>query len=201
MVGAPHPEPSEPSPDLESTAALLAQVRGGDPDARERLCARYLPMLTAWAHGRLPGRARSLADTDDLAQTVLMRALASLDRFEPRREGAFVAYLRRILLNAVRDEVRRSARERVDDVAPERLAHPEPSALELAIGRDALEAYEAALAALPEEAREAVVLRIEFGYSYPEIAAALERPSADAARMTVTRALVRLAETLREHRA
>src|SRR5262245_66348163 len=114
---------------LESTAALLALVRGGDAVARERLCARYLPMLTAWAHGRLPGHARALTDTDDLAQVVLMRALASIDRFEPRREGAFVAYLRRALLNAVRDEVRRAARERSEPVELEALTAGDASAV------------------------------------------------------------------------
>jgi RNA polymerase sigma-70 factor (ECF subfamily) len=200
MPGRNPPQP-ETLAALESTAALLALVRGGDAAARERLCARYLPMLTAWAHGRLPGHARALTDTDDLAQVVLMRALASIDRFEPRREGAFVAYLRRALLNAVRDEVRRAARERSDPMELETLPAAEPSAIEREIGRETLEAYEAALALLSDEAREAVILRIEFGYSYPEIASALDRPSADAARMLVTRSVVRLAEGLRDHRA
>ncbi|HTM57210.1 MAG TPA: sigma-70 family RNA polymerase sigma factor [Candidatus Udaeobacter sp.] len=184
----------------ESTAILLSLVRSGDAAARERLCRRYLPMLRAWAHGRLPPRARGLADTDDLAQIVLMRALAAIDRFEPRREGAFVAYLRRALLNAVRDELRRSVRQPAGEVDPESIAHPSPSALEQAIGREMLERYEESLARLPEENREAVILRLEFDYAYAEIAAALDRPSADAARMLVTRSLLRLAEDMREHR-
>jgi RNA polymerase sigma-70 factor (ECF subfamily) len=186
---------------LESTAALLAQVRAGDAPSRERLCRRYLPMLRAWAHGRLPPRARGLADTDDLAQIVLMRALAAIDRFEPRREGAFVAYLRRILLNAVRDELRRSVRAPGSRVDPETVVHRGASPLEQAIGSELLECYEEALARLPEENREAVILRLEFGYDYAEIAAALERPSADAARMMVTRSLLRLAEDMRDHRS
>jgi RNA polymerase sigma-70 factor (ECF subfamily) len=188
------------APALESTAALLSQVRGGDSAARERLCARYLPMLRAWAHGRLPPHSRGLADTDDLAQIVLIRALDAVDRFEPRREGAFVAYLRRILLNAVRDELRRSARERATGVEPETLVQPGPSVLEQAIGHEMIERYEEALANLSEENREAVILRLEFGYGYAEIAAALERPSPDAARMMVARSLLRLAEEMREHR-
>jgi RNA polymerase sigma-70 factor (ECF subfamily) len=39
-------------------------------------------------------------------------------------------------------------------------------------------------------------MRIEFGFTFPEIAEALGRPSANAARMTVSRALVRLAEVM-----
>ena len=191
--------PPDPAAALESTAALLAQVRAGDAQSRERLCRRYLPMLRAWAHGRLPARARGLADTDDLAQIVLMRALATVDRFEPRREGAFLAYLRRILLNAVRDELRRSVRRPADGIDPATLPAAEASPLERAIGADVVESYEAALARLPEENREAVILRLEFGFEYSEIAAALEKSSPDAARMLVTRSLLRLAEDMREH--
>ena len=51
-----------------------------------------------------------MVDTDDLVQVAVLRALNKVGRFEPHREGAFLAYLRRILLNAVRDEIRRVAR-------------------------------------------------------------------------------------------
>ncbi len=94
--------------DLESTATLLGRVRAGDDDAREQLALRYLALLTRWAHGRVPPRARGLADTDDLVQTTLMRALNGVQQFEPRREGAFLAYLRTILLNQLRTAVQRA---------------------------------------------------------------------------------------------
>ncbi len=38
----------------ETTALLLDRAGGGDGAERERLAARYLPMLRRWAHGRLP---------------------------------------------------------------------------------------------------------------------------------------------------
>src|SRR5262249_8822725 len=135
--------PQDSAPALESTAALLAQVRAGDAQSRERLCRRYLPMLRAWAHGRLPPRARGLADTDDLARAVLRRALGTGARFEPRREGAFLAYLRRILLNAIRDELRRSVRRPSDSIDPAALPAADASPLERAIGADVVESYEA----------------------------------------------------------
>lgn len=56
--------------------------------------------------------------------------------------------------------------------------------------------YEAALARLEPEEREAIVGRIELGCPYAELAEALGKPSADAARMTVSRALLRLAEEM-----
>jgi hypothetical protein len=49
---------------------------------------------------------------------------------------------------------------------------------------------------LTEEQQEAVILRIEFGLSYEEIARVLGRPSGNSVRMQVGRALVRLAEEM-----
>jgi RNA polymerase sigma-70 factor (ECF subfamily) len=76
------------------------------------------------------------------------------------------------------------------------LPHDGTSPLEAAIGTQALERYEAALARLTDEEREAVVTRVEFGLSYAEVADALGKPSADAARMAVVRALVKLAREM-----
>ncbi|HUK64321.1 MAG TPA: sigma-70 family RNA polymerase sigma factor [Dongiaceae bacterium] len=192
----PDPTPVDPPPDLSRTTLLLDRARGGDSGARDALLARFLPILTRWAHRRLPDRARSLADTDDLVQVTLIRALNHLHEFEPRREGAFLAYLRTILLNAVRDEIRRAARRPEHLPLMEHDAAGQSSELERLIGRERLERYEAALAELPEGQREAVMLRLEFGYTHAEIAEALGRPSADAARMLVARGLVDLTKAM-----
>ena len=183
---------------METTASLLARVRDGDQAARERLAGRYLPILQRWAHGRLPARARDLVDTSDLVQVTLVRALNHVESFEPRREGAFLAYLRRILLNQIRDQARRAARGPVHEALDEQHPDTGPSPLEEVIGREALERYEATLARLAPEQQEAVVMRVEMGFSYPEIAEALGSPSANAARMMVARVLVRMAEVMNE---
>ena len=57
--------------------------------------------------------------------------------------------------------------------------------------------YEAALHRLRPEEREVVIARVELGQSYRRIAAGHGKASADAARMAVSRALVRLAMELR----
>ncbi|MCA9754896.1 MAG: RNA polymerase sigma factor [Candidatus Eisenbacteria bacterium] len=179
---------------LERTAELLKQVRSGDERARDRLVERYVPLLQQWARGRLPATARSVSETDDLVQVTLIRALRRVDAFEPRREGAFLAYLRKILLNTIREEIRRTSR------------HPEDTLDEVAVdaGQDGpgfdetLDRYDAGLGLLSERQREAAILRLEFGYSYPQIAEAIECSSPDAARMIVNRALVRLAGVMNE---
>lgn len=181
----------------ESTATLLSRVRDGDLQARERLCAEYLPILMRWAHGRLPAAARDLNETADLVQVTLVRTLACLDRFESRHEGAFLAYLRTVLLNVLRSEIGRSQRMNqplpVDDLDPDLAGD---SLLAQAVGPDLLWDYERALAELSPDWREALILRLEFGFSFEEVAAAMARPSADAARMLVQRALAALSERL-----
>jgi RNA polymerase sigma-70 factor (ECF subfamily) len=180
----------------ESTVTLLAQVREGNDDARDRLIERYLPALQRWARGRLPGYARESLDTDDLVQVTMIRALGNLDRFEPRREGAFLAYLRRILVNALRDEIRRVAVRPARAELDEHVATPLLSPVEEAIGRERLAAYEEALLSLEERQQEAVILRLELGFSHQEVAQAIGCGSPDAARMLVSRAVTRMAQRI-----
>ncbi|HET9327476.1 MAG TPA: sigma-70 family RNA polymerase sigma factor [Candidatus Eisenbacteria bacterium] len=182
----------------ETTAVLIAKARSGDTPAGQRLLARLLPALRRWARHRFPARLRDARDTDDLVQDVLLRAFRRIDSFENRGEGAFLAYLRQILLNAVKDEARRADRAPralpLDDNLPD-LA---PSAVERAIGADQLRRFEDALATLPEEQQQAVILRVEFGYTHAQIAEALGKPSMDAARVMVSRALAELARRIDE---
>ncbi len=183
---------------LDSTAVLLIQVRAGDSEAERRLIGRYLNPLQRWAHGRLPQFARSMVDTDDLVQITLIRSLRRIGEFEPRRRGAFLAYLRRILLNQIQEEVRRAAgRPRPEDPV-DQIPDSSASPLERAIGRQAVDRYEAALANLTGEQKEAVILRVEMGFSYPEVAEAMGANTPNAARMLVVRGLVRLAEVMHD---
>lgn len=187
--------------DLESSAELLVRVRRGEHAALETLLRRYVPALRRWATGRLPRWARDLAETEDLVQDTLLRSVPRLIEFQYRHEGALQAYLRQAVMNRIRDECRRAGRrpnraELDDGLEDDR----ELSPLEQAIGREAVETYETALSALRREDREAVVGRIELGYSYHELAVMLGRPSPDAARVAVSRALVRLADRMRHGR-
>lgn len=183
--------------ELEKTAVLLVRARDGDRAARESLALRYYGVLRRFAHGRLPGSARGMVDTDDMVQIAVMRALDRLDSFEPRREGAFLAYLRRILVNQIRDEMRRASRAPMVESVSDSLGDGTPSPLEELVGRESLERFETALARLRDKEREAIILRVELGFSHQEIADALGIRSANAARMFVTRAIATLAERMR----
>jgi RNA polymerase sigma-70 factor (ECF subfamily) len=183
-------------PDLSNSLSLLERARGGDATALNDLLARYLPRLERWASGRLPGWARDLCDTHDLVQETLIRAFKGLDRFEARGEGAIGAYLRQAVLNRLRDEIRRVKRQPERGELPDGAA-PTASPLEEAVGRETLGRYERALARLRDADREAVVASVEMHYTPEELAQVLGKPTANAARVAVVRALQRLADEMR----
>ena len=187
------PIPPAPSDSLLVTNELLLRAREGDRAALDTLLARYVPRLRRWASGRLPGFARSLLDTSDLVQETLTRVVEGLERIEVRGPGGFQAYVRQAVLNRIRDEVRWAARRPGPDGVPETLPDLAPSPLEHAIGADVLARYEKGLAALSEEDRELLHLRLELDLDYQEITAMTGRPSRDATRMAIQRALARLA--------
>ncbi len=190
------PENAAPATSLDSTFELIARARGGDQVALDRLFARHLGPLKRWARGRLPRWARDLASTDDLIQDTMLRTFKRVEDFEPRRVGALQAYLRQAVLNRLRDELRRKARQPqalgLSDVELEM----ERSPLEDAIGREAVESYERALERLRPEEREAIIGRVELGLSYDDLAQALGKTSSEAARKAAQRALLRLAEEM-----
>jgi RNA polymerase sigma factor (sigma-70 family) len=196
MAQPPARKAPQPSGAVATTADLLLRARLGDADALNELFARYLPSLRRWARGRLPQWTRDLRDTDDVVQETLVQTLKNIGTFQPRHEGALQAYLRQALVNRVRDEVRRVNRHGVAAEIVDEHADAAASPLEQAIGHEALARYEGALARLRPEEREVIIARVELGQSYQQIAAGHGKASADAARMAVSRALVRLAEEM-----
>jgi RNA polymerase sigma-70 factor (ECF subfamily) len=180
----------------DTTFELLERVKGGDAEALDRIFERYLPALRRWASGRLPRWTRDLMSTDDLVQETFIRAMKGINRFEMRHEGALHGYLRQAIVNRVRDEVRRGKRAPALTDLNDQHAGREATPLERAIGEEALQRYEAALGRLRTEEREAIVARVEMGLGYQEIAEALGKPTAEAARMAVSRALMRLAREM-----
>jgi len=187
-------DPSQGS--WETTLSLLTRARAGDGEALDELFARYVPLLRRWAAGRLPRRVRDLADTPDLVQETMLQVFKHIEGFEHRGEGAFHAYLRQAVMNRIRNEIRNAGRRpermELDATTPDDQLSP----LEAVIGAEAVEKYESALQRLRDEERELIVARVELGLTYSELADATGKPSSDAARMAVTRAIARLIEEM-----
>jgi RNA polymerase sigma-70 factor (ECF subfamily) len=183
---------------LTTTTQLVRDYRDGNQDALNTLYSRYMPLLRRWASGRLPAHGRNVSETEDLVQVAFTRAFKRLDKFESERPGAFLAYLRTILMNLIRDELRRSmARPQLLSMTHS-FQDSGASIVEAAVGAETLEQYERAILQLPEDKRHAVMMRVEFDLTYEEIAEELNLPSANATRMMISRALVELADKMSE---
>jgi RNA polymerase sigma-70 factor (ECF subfamily) len=183
-----------PSFEPETTLELVRQAQGGDRPALDRLCARYLGPLRRWARNRVPPALRGLLETEDIVQDTLLKTVRNIESFAPERGGGLHSYLRMALDNRLRDAARQARRTPGSPALVAEAPDVVPSHLERLIGRQALERYESALASLAPDVREAVIGRVELGMSYKELAEALGSPSPNAVRMTISRALARIAE-------
>lgn len=190
--------PAGPEASLSvSSFELIAQAKLGDRAALNALCERYLPLLHRWARGRLPSDARRLLETDDIVHDTVIGTVENLSSFEYAREGALLAYMRTALHNRVRREARNLGRRPAPAEFDEERAGPSGhSPLDDVIGREGLERYDAALLRLSEADRAAIVARVEMGLPYLELVDALGKPTQTAARMAVSRAMVRLAREM-----
>lgn len=180
-----------------TSLALLHRARKGERAALDELFARYVPFLRRLAHGKIPSWMRTGLETADLVQETLLHTFRRLDHFEPRGNGAMRAYLRQALQNRIQN-VRRDAMRRPLAASLDAIDIPVDAAspLDEFLSAEERARYLNALAELQPEEREAIVGRFELGYSFEQLSAALGKPSPDAARMAVRRAVVRLSEAI-----
>ena len=155
------------------------------PTVREAML-EAVPNLRAFAISL----SRNVDRADDLVQETLMRALANIDSFQPGTNMS--AWLFTILRNLFRSEYRKRRREVEDPdgtYAETLKSHPEQH------GRVEFEEFRVALARLPPDQREALILVGASGFSYQETAAICEC-AVGTVKSRVNRARSRLAELL-----
>jgi RNA polymerase sigma factor (sigma-70 family) len=162
----------------------------------ETLIQKCLPALNRWAHGRLPAAARGRLDTRDLVQEAVLHLIARSQSFEPTTAEAALAYLRKTVLNLVRDEARRLARRPATSELTEDAAEVVESPLDALIQRETFVHYRRALHHLKPRDRRLIVASLEYDWSVQEIAARLSITSVAAARVALARALQRLGKQL-----
>jgi RNA polymerase sigma-70 factor (ECF subfamily) len=156
-----------------------------DPELREALLAA-VPSLRAFAIS-LSGQVDR---ADDLVQDTLLRALSNLHRFE--RGTNLNAWLFTILRNLFHSEYRKRRREVEDpdgSYAGRLKVHPEQGS------RLDFEDFRSALAKLPSDQREALLLVGASGFSYEE-AAHICGCAVGTIKSRVNRARIRLATLL-----
>src|SRR6202008_2082362 len=156
-----------------------------DPSVREAMLSA-VPSLRAFAIS-LSG---NVDRADDLVQETLLRALANIHSFQPGTNMS--AWLFTILRNLFRSEYRKRRRE-VEDAdgsfAESLKSHPEQ------LGRVEFQEFRTALAQLPAEQREALILVGASGFSYEE-AADICGCAVGTIKSRVNRARTRLAQLL-----
>lgn len=155
-----------------------------------------LPSVQRWAHGKLPRGSRGDFDTTDLVQEAALRMLKRRALFEPRHPHAVQAYMRRTVMNLVRDEARRLARRPECVDLGDDLPCDQTGPLEITMRHELRARYEAALRTMRPKDRRLIVASMEEERHVSEIARIFGLPSPAAARMAVSRAIGRLMRKL-----
>lgn len=154
----------------ESDTELVAQVREGSREAAGRLVERYLRACRAVALSVVG----DLSGAEDVCQDAFVYAIGRID--DCRDPSRFAGWLLQIVRNRSRNFVRDSKAGRMVEVTsvPLQATGPSPARhAEIAEMRDRLLA---ALATLPEDRREVVLLHDLEGWTHREIAERLDLP-------------------------
>lgn len=193
-------EPLPEAPGDDVTRELLARLRAGDAGAGDDLYQRHHDAMLLAVRARLGARLRGFLESEDVLQSAALEAFQSLPGFESRGAGSLGRWLHQIVVNKIRDQadrfqaVKRDAGvARGDSALGSVAAHdPEPARYH----DERYEKLERAIALLPDDMRDMIVLRRFEGLSSREAAARVGCSDA-AARQVYSRALARLALHMR----
>jgi len=179
---ADEPAPEAPAPRDPDLADVRAAQR--DRHAFDRLYRRYLDRVYSYAFYQLGDHH----DAEDATERTFLAALAAIDRFHD--EGStFRAWLFRIAHNAIANSRRARRRRRTQPITDaHQQAAPAADPAGVVARADQQREIRAALARIPAERRQAILLRFVDGLSAREIGAVLGR-SEGAARVLLHRAL------------
>jgi RNA polymerase sigma-70 factor (ECF subfamily) len=196
-----------PEPAGEEREGLIARARGGEAGALGHLLECYEPYLTLLARVQIGRRLQGKADCADLVQETFLEAARQFARFRGETEPELAAWLRQILAGCLAHLVRRYCGTRRRDVRLERelegdldmsswavdrgLVAPQSSPSQRASRREEAVLLADALARLPDDYREAVVLRHLEGLTFPQVAQRMGR-SVDSVEKLWLRAVTRL---------
>ena len=203
-----HSQSNNPDP----VALLLERARAGDGEARGRLLDAYRNYLRLLARTQIDSGLRIRLAPSDLVQETLLEAHRDFAQFVGATEHELMVWLRRSLVRNLADQVRRNKtrkrnwqrQESLEELLDRSSAEVEralaagistPSARAAAREQGALLAD--ALARLPEDYREVIILRNLEHLKFEEVAKRMRR-SSGAVRMLWVRALEQLNQMLGE---
>jgi RNA polymerase sigma-70 factor (ECF subfamily) len=187
---------------------LIRRARDGDGEALGELLQRYRPYLKILARRYLDSRVEVRLDASDLVQQTCLSVFGRIQGFVGDNEQEFIAWVRAIhennIRNAIRDHslVARRSVGRETSSGNERLAsHADPadeaSPSQRLLASERAVRLAAAMQDLPEDQSEAVRLRYLEGWPLARIAEHMQR-SFDSVAGLVKRGLIGLRKRLKE---
>lgn len=188
---------------VDPDAVLVDRVKRGDMQAFEMLVVKYQRRIQ-----RLVARmVRDPEQVEDVAQETFIRAYRALPQF--RGESAFYTWLYRIAVNTAKKTLMDMKRDPVvtESALASRSESNETSSLEnelstaetpeaMLASREIAQTVNAAIESLPEDLRQAIVLREIEGLAYEEIASVMNCPIGTV-RSRIFRAREAIAQRLR----
>jgi RNA polymerase sigma-70 factor (ECF subfamily) len=190
---------------------LLELARGGDSVALGELLELYRGYLSLLARLQIGRRLQGKVDAADLVQDTFLEARRHFAQFRGTVEAELISWLRQILAGLLANLVRRYFGTQRRDVRLEReladeldqssralvqgLAAQQSTPSQRAARREQAVLLADALALLPDDYREVIILRHLEGLSFAEIAERMGR-SVDSVKNVWARALAQLRRSL-----
>jgi RNA polymerase sigma-70 factor (ECF subfamily) len=194
-----------------ATESLLDQARKGDEHSLGQLLESYRSYLTVLARVQIGRRLQGKVDAADVVQDAFLGAYRDFGSFRGTTEPEFLAWLRQVLADVLANLVRHYQGTQRRDIRLERqlaveldqsshaldrgLMAAQSSPSQLAIRREQSVLLADALAQLPEEWRDVLILRHLEGLTFPEVAERLGR-TLDSVKKQWPRALAKLRRLL-----
>lgn len=198
-----------PLSDDASVSKLLERARAGDEAARDRLFAICRNYVAIAARAEMASWLKAKVDASDLVQQTLLEAHRGMANFRGTTEAEWLGWLKQILVHNAADfvrryhgaEKRRAGREVAlatgDDSRPNALqpSEDDPTPSQLVMQKELQLQVADAVARLPEDYQEVVILRNLQQLPFDEVAQRMGR-SRPAVQMLWTRAIRKLQEVL-----
>ncbi|WP_442512233.1 sigma-70 family RNA polymerase sigma factor [Novipirellula sp. SH528] len=197
-----------------SSSELLRLARAGDAASVGALLSKYGNYMEVITQAQLDARVRRRVSSSDVVQETMLEAHRDFEKFSGSTMAEFTGWLRKILINnlartvethllaAKRDVRQERSLENADDALTRShlriesmLSDHARSPASEADHQEALVEMANAIANLPAEYREVIVLRHVEGLPFSDVAERMKR-TPGAARMLWMRAIERLRETM-----
>lgn len=204
--------PADELPEFTESMHLLRKAQDGDDVALDELFQRYQARLSRIVRIGLTARLRRCVETVDIVQETYRAALKRIGDLELRSTASILQWLAKIAENQMLDTHRRFYGLKRDKRREQRLgdgtrnddgssggwqpAASVPGPDEQVASEELRQIVDNAVAELPDDYREVIMLRTYYGGSWEWVAEQMGRPGADAARQLHRRARMKLSRVL-----